>query len=102
MSDRYFKRCRGIIHINKCVYQSSYEIHAVRVICIQGQTQSQQLRYPKIIGQTKNDIVKRQQNLKPTIEIFKVYRLMLDCIPYYMLPHVVHATVRWYSYEQAW
>ena len=37
--------------------QFIYEIHAVRVICVQGQTLSQQLRYPKttylVIAQTK-------------------------------------------------
>ena len=36
----------------------------------------------------KNDMVKRQQNLKPIIKIFKVHRLILDCIPYYILPYM--------------
>ena len=38
-----------------------------------------------------------QQNLKLTIKIFKVYRLILDYIPHYILPRAVHATVQWYK-----
>ena len=55
------------------ILQFIHEIHAVRVICIQGQTHSQQLRYPKstylVIAQTKNDMVKRTKNLNPTIKL---------------------------------
>ena len=29
--------------------------------------------------------------------VFKVYRLILDCIPYYILPHAMHATVWWHG-----
>ena len=47
--------------------QFIYKIHGVRVICIQGQTQSQQLRYQKTtylaIGQTKNDMIKRRTKI---------------------------------------
>ena len=66
------------LHKQMNLPQFIYEIHVVRVICIQGQTQSQQLRYQKttyflVIGQTKNNMVKRQQNLKPIIKIFNLY-----------------------------
>ena len=60
-------------HSHKQMNLFIYEIHAVRVIFIQGQTHSQQLQYPKstylVIAQTKNDMVNRTKNLNPTIKI---------------------------------